>query len=98
MFSVFFTERVGECCRPKVREPVSLQMVSAVMKKSLRLVCVDTTQFSCIAMRRGGISVALAAKAPAPVLYLQSGHGKAQNYMVQLDPSNWYENFAALQL
>jgi hypothetical protein len=76
-------------------------MVSAVMKKSLRLVCVDTTQFSCIAMRRGGISVALAAKAPAPVLYLQSGHCAkmaVQNYMVPLDPSVWRENFAALQM
>jgi hypothetical protein len=52
-------------------------------------------------MRRGGISAALTAKVPAPVLYLQSGHGgkmAAQNYMIPADPSVWYENFAALQL
>ncbi len=90
MFGVFFTERVEERCGPKVREPVSRQMVSAVMKKRLLLVGVDTTYFSGIAISRGGISAALAAKAPAPVLYLQSGHfGKmaAQNYMVPLDPA-----------
>jgi hypothetical protein len=52
-------------------------------------------------MRRGGISAALTAKVPAPVLYLQSGHGgkmAAQNCMTPSDPSIWYENFAALQL
>jgi hypothetical protein len=62
---------------------------------------VDTTHFSGSSMRRGGISAALTARVPAPVVYLQSGHcGKmaAQNYMVLLDPSGWYENFAVLQL
>jgi hypothetical protein len=70
-------------------------------KKSRRLVGVDTTHFSGIAIRRVGISAALAAGALAPVLYLNSGHGgmmAAQNYMVPLDPRVWCENFAALQM
>ncbi len=97
----FFTERPGERGGPKIREPVSRQTVSAAVRKSLQLVGVDTTHFSCSSMRRGGISTALTARVPAPVFYLLSGHGgkmAAQNYMVPLDPSVWYENFAALQL
>ena len=75
-------------------EPVSRQMVTTAVIRSLQLVGADT-------QRRGGISAALTAKVPAPVLYLQSGHGgkmAAQNCMTPSDPSIWYENFAALQL
>ena len=35
---------------------------------------VDTTHFSGISMRRGGISAALVARVLEPILYLQSGH------------------------
>ena len=97
----FFTERVETKGGPKVREQLSRQMASAAVRTSLQLIGVDTTHFSGMSMRRGGISAALTAKVPAPVLYLQSGHGgkmAAQNYMVPADPSVWYENFAALQL
>ena len=76
-------------------------MVTTAVIRSLQLVGADTTHFSGSSMRRGGISAALTAKVPAPVLYLQSGHGgkmAAQNYMIPSDPSVWYENFAALQL
>ena len=76
-------------------------MVTTAVIRSLRLVGADTTQFSGSSMRRGGISAALTAKVPAPVLYRQSGHGgkmAAQNCMTPSDPSLWYENFAALQL
>ena len=52
-------------------------------------------------MRRGGISAALVARVPEPILFLQSGHGSnnsARNYMVPTDPSVWYEHFAAFDL
>ncbi len=97
----FFTERPGERRQTNIREPVSRQMVTAAVIRSLQLVGAVTTHFSGSSMRRGGISAALTAKVPAPVLYLQSGHGgkmAAQNYMIPADPSVWYENFAALQL
>ena len=102
----FFAERVESRGGPKVREQLSRQMASAAVtvKKSLQLIGVDTTHFSGMSMRRGrrgGISADLTARVPAPVLYLQSGHGgkmAAQNYMVSADPSVWFENFAALQL
>jgi hypothetical protein len=76
-------------------------MVTNAVKKSLELIGVDSRLYSGISMRRGGISAALTAKVPAPVLYLQSGHGSknaAQSYMVPRDPGVWYENFAALHL
>ena len=97
----FFKEPSGERRQTQKREPVSRQMVTDAVIKSLQLVGTDTTYFSGSSMRRGGISAALTAKVPAPVLYLQSGHGgkmAAQNYMIPADPSVWYENFAALQL
>jgi hypothetical protein len=97
----FFTERSGESRGAKIRKLVSRQMVTTAVIKSLQLVGADTAHFSGSSMRRGGISAALTAKVPAPVLYLQSGHGgktAAQNYLIPLDPSVWYENFAALQL
>jgi len=84
-----------------MREPVSRQMVTTVLIRSLQLVGADTAHFSGSSMRRGGISAALTAKVQAPALYLQSGHGgkrAAQSYMIPADPSVWYENFAALQL
>ncbi len=97
----FFTERSGESRGAKIREPVSRQMVTSAVIKSLQLVGADTAHFSGSSMGRGGISAALTVKVPAPVLYLQSGHGgkmAAQNYMIPLDPSVWYENLDALQL
>ena len=97
----FFKEPSGERRQTQKREPVSRQMVTDAVIRSLQLVGTDTTYFSGSSMRRGGISAALTAKVPAPVLYLQSGHGgkmAAQNYMIPADPSVWYENFAALQL
>ena len=76
-------------------------MVTTAVKSSLSLIGVDTTHFSCLSMRREGISAALTAKVQAPVLYLQSGHGSenaAFNYVVPVDPSVWYESFAAFGL
>jgi hypothetical protein len=76
-------------------------MVTTAVIRSLQLVGTDTEHFSGSSMRRGGISAALTANVPAPVLYLQSGHGgkmAAQNCMIPADPNVWYENFAALQL
>ncbi len=69
----FFTERPGESRGAKIREPVSRQMVTTAVIRSLQLVGADTAHFSGSSMRRGGISAALTAKVPAPVLYLQSG-------------------------
>ena len=49
----------------------------------------------------GGISAGLAARAPEPILFLQSGHGShcaARNYMVPRDPHLLYETYLAFGL
>ena len=52
-------------------------------------------------MRRGGISAALVARVPEPILLLQSGHGyhcAARNYMVPRDPHILFETYLAFGL
>jgi hypothetical protein len=61
----------------------------------------DTTGFSGISMRRGGISQAVHKRVPEPILFLQSGHGSklaARTYMVPHDPRVLYETAQALRL
>ena len=97
----FFTTGGKAVGGVRPRKQLSRQQVTNSVKPSLQLIGVDTTHFSGLSMRRGGISAALTAKVQAPVLYLQSGHGSknaAFNYAVPKDPSVWYENFAAFGL
>ena len=98
----FFREKrikKGEVSAERVQ--MTRQQVTNAVKSSLQLIGVDTTYFSGLSMRRGGISASITAKVQAPVLYLQSGHGSknaAHNYVVPKDPSVWYESFAAFGL
>jgi hypothetical protein len=78
--------------------PVSRQQVTNAVINSLRMLEVDTTHFSGLSMRRGGISAALVARVPEPILFLQSGHGSnnaARNYMVPRNPHILFETYNA---
>ena len=80
---------------------LSRQQVTGAVLKSLERIGVDTTHYSGISMRRGGISAGLAARVPEPILFLQSGHGTncaARNYMVPRDPHVLYETYLAFGL
>ncbi len=55
--------------------PMSRQQVTSAVKKAMSLVTKDSSSFSGISMRRGGISQAIHARMPEPILFLQSGHG-----------------------
>ena len=82
-------------------QPMSRQQVTTAVINSLCLIGVDPTHYSGISMRRGGISAALAARVPEPILFLQSGHGSncaARNYMVPRDPHVLYETYQAFGL
>ena len=82
-------------------EPISRQQAAQSVTNSLRLLGVDPTHYGGRSMRRGGISAALAARVPEPILFLQSGHGTncaARNYMVPRDPSVFYETYNAFGL
>ena len=55
--------------------------------------------FSGKSMRLGGLSMAINARVPEPILYLQSGHGQAKaarGYMIPDDPSILYETGKAI--
>ena len=82
-------------------KPVSRQQVTRAVTNSLAMLGVDTTHYSGLSMRRGGISAALVARVPEPILFLQSGHGSnnsARNYMVPRDPHILYETYLAFGL
>ena len=81
--------------------PVSRQQVTNAVLETLASIGVDTTHYSGISMRRGGISAGLAARVPEPILFLQSGHGShcaARNYMCPRDPHVLYETYLAFGL
>jgi len=75
------------------RLAMSRQNVSTAVKSVMEMLDVDSRHFSGKSMRRGGLSAAITAKVPAPILYLQSGHGKkkaAYAYIVPDDPTLLY--------
>jgi hypothetical protein len=81
--------------------PMSRQQVSSAVKRAIGLVKKDADSFSRISMLRGGISQAVHARVPEPILFLQSGHGSkiaARAYMVPQDPRVLYETARALRL
>jgi len=85
----------------RTAKPMSRQQVTRAVTNSLQLIGVDTTHFSGLSMRRGGISAALVARVPEPILFLQSGHGSncaARNYMVPRDPHVLFETYLAFGL
>ena len=61
----------------------------------------DSTRFSGISARKGGISAAIEARVDEAVLYLQSGHGQAlpaRAYMHLMSPDRFLETFEAFGL
>jgi hypothetical protein len=81
--------------------PMSRQQVTNAVLKTLASIGVDTTNYSGISMRRGGISAGIAARVPEPILFLQSGHGlncAARTYMCPRDPHVLYETYLAFGL
>ncbi len=80
---------------------VSRQQITNAVLETLASIGIDTTNYSGISMRRGGISAGLAARVPEPILFLQSGHGTncaANNYMCPRDPHVLYETYLAFGL
>jgi hypothetical protein len=80
---------------------MSRQKVTGAVKKAMSLITEDISTFSGISMRWGGISQAVHARVPGPILFLQGGHGSgiaARAYMVPHDPRVLYETATALRL
>lgn len=75
------------------RVAMTRQNVTGAVKAVMEMLGVDSRQFSGKSMRRGGLSAAINVRIPEPILFLQSGHGKAkaaQSYYVPDDPQLLY--------
>ena len=75
--------------------------VTNAVVNSRKMTDVETKHSSRLSTQRGGISAALVARVPEPVLFLQSGHGSncaARNYTVQRNPNTLFETYNAFGL
>ena len=89
--------RVGAPAGPRLA--VTRQNVTNAVKDCIRMLGGDAQNFSGKSMRLGGLSMAINARVPEPILYLQSGHGKAKaarGYMIPDDPSILYDTGRAI--
>ena len=81
------------------RVAMTRQNVTGAIKSVMEMLCVESRQFSGNSMRRGGLSAAINAKVPEPILFLQSGHGRlkaAHAYTVPDDPQLLYASGRAV--
>ena len=79
--------------------PMSRQQVSSAVKTAVGLLGLDSRYYSGKSMRRGGITAAVQAGVPEPILYLQSGHGTAKSgrrYVDPVDPRILYATGTAI--
>lgn len=89
----------GPLDQGRVRLPVTRQNAANAVKDCIRMLGVDARYFSGKSMRLGGLSMAINAGVPEPILFLQSGHGKAKaarGYMIPDDPSILYNTGRAI--
>ena len=89
--------RVGAPAGPRLA--VTRQNVTNAVKDCIRMLGWDAQNFSGKSMRLGGLSMAINARVPEPILYLQSRHGKAKAarcYMIPDDPSILYDTGRAI--
>ena len=74
---------------------------SDCIKEAVAAAGCTSKRFSGVSARKGGISTAIDAGVPEPILFLQSGHGQAKaarNYMQLGDPRRLLETFEAFGL
>ena len=72
-----------------------------MMVHGLSHVGYDTSLFSGISARRGGISTAIEAGVPEAILWMQSGHAQdvaARRYMQLRSPALLYKTWEAFSL
>ena len=68
---------------------------------ALRMINVDTSSFSGVSCRMGGLTIATEAGVPENILWMQSGHAQdraARRYVRLTDPDRLYDTWRAFQL
>jgi len=74
---------------------------SRMIVKGLHAANVDTTSFTGACARKGGLSTAIEAGVPEPILWMQSGHSQnraARTYITLNSPTLLYDTWAAFRL
>ncbi len=75
--------------------------VSAMVVAALHMIGVDTTAFSGVCCRMGGLTVATEAGVPENILWMQSGHSQdrvARRYVRLTNPDRLYDTWRAFSL
>jgi hypothetical protein len=81
--------------------PLSTQMAGDAIRRSAGAAGCDTSRFSGISARKGGLSTAIEAGVEEVILYLQTGHGPeraARRYIHLRDPARLLQTFEAFGL
>ena len=85
-----------------VSPPPVAASFSQVIVRALGYIGCDTSAFSGVCARRGGLSTAVEAGVPEPVLWLQSGHAQtraaARVYIRLQNPSLLFATWRAFSL
>ena len=84
-----------------ISPPPSSAELSRMIVDGLRRVGYDTSLFSGISARKGGLSTAIEAGVPEHVLWMQSGHAQdvaARRYIQLGSPALLYDTWAAFDL
>lgn len=99
LFSRF---RNGPACRAvSSTDPLSTQMFADALRRVMGACGADTSRFSGISARKGGLTTAISAGVTEEILFLQSGHSQsraARNYMHLQDPHRLFDTFRAFGL
>ena len=94
------TARRGKTTKLTAR-PCSRQNLGQAMVRALGYIQVNTTAFSGISARKGGLSTAIEAGVPEAILFMQSGHGQskaARAYVSLNSPKLLFDTWAAFGL
>ena len=76
-------------------------LITSMVVAALRMIGVDTTSFSGVCCRMGGLTVATEAGVPENIMWMQSGHAQdkaARRYVRLTSPDKLYDTWRAFRL
>jgi hypothetical protein len=76
-------------------------LISSMVVSALRMINVDTTAFTGVCCRMGGLTIATEAGVPENIMWMQSGHAQdraARRYVRLTNPDRLYDTWRAFNL
>jgi hypothetical protein len=96
-----FPRRIKNGTEFDLSRPATSPEISAMIIRAMSHVGFDTSGFSGISARRGGLSTAIEAGVPEAILWMQSGHAQdlaARRYVELNSPALLYRTYEAFDL